>query len=164
MKIHYENPLFAGYILTGKRRLDRETQAQHEIHVRACDYGTPQLCTTAVVVVTVEDVNDNSPVFPTTLNGNAINVSADRVGMLCQVLAHDADAPGPNSRVRYELVGQKDDRFTIDEFGTISAAEPLRAGQEYQLQVLAIDGGNPPLQSNATFILKALLKTGLFYD
>ncbi|KAI1730641.1 cadherin domain-containing protein [Ditylenchus destructor] len=144
------------YIVTGKRRLDRETQAEHEIHVRACDYGTPQLCTTAVVVVAVEDLNDNSPVFPATLNANAINVAADRIGKLCQIFAHDADAPGPNSRVRYELVGQKDDRFIIDEFGRISTSEQLKAGQEYQIDVLAIDGGNPPLQSNATFILKTL--------
>ena len=54
----------AGYITTsGSRKLDRETQKEHELWASVCDNGDPQLCSDIIVVVTVEDTNDNAPVF-----------------------------------------------------------------------------------------------------
>jgi len=38
----------SGHVTTGKRRLDRETQAEHELTIRACDQGQPQICTTTI--------------------------------------------------------------------------------------------------------------------
>lgn len=40
-----------GYLVTGKRHLDRETQAQHELYIQACDQDN--LCSTVLVVITV---------------------------------------------------------------------------------------------------------------
>jgi protocadherin Fat 1/2/3 len=44
-----------GYLVTGRRHLDRETQAQHELYIQACDQG--QLCSSVLVVVTVSYFN-----------------------------------------------------------------------------------------------------------
>uniref|UniRef100_A0A915DAN4 Cadherin domain-containing protein n=1 Tax=Ditylenchus dipsaci TaxID=166011 RepID=A0A915DAN4_9BILA len=106
-----------GYLITGKRRLDRETQSEHELHIRACDQGTPQLCTTALVVVSIMDVNDNAPIFvnPST---TTITVPADHVGLLTQVFAYDLDADAPNSNIIYEIVGNT--LFSIDQWGSPS--------------------------------------------
>ncbi len=53
----------SGIISTTKRKLDRETQAEHELEVRVSDGGVPPLNSTTKVVITVTDVNDNSPEF-----------------------------------------------------------------------------------------------------
>jgi hypothetical protein len=50
-----------GYLVTGRRHLDRETQAEHELYIQACDRGEPRLCSTVLVVVTVLDQNDCVP-------------------------------------------------------------------------------------------------------
>ncbi len=53
----------AGVLSTTKRRLDRETQAEHVLEVRVSDNGKPPLNSTTRVVVTVTDENDNEPEF-----------------------------------------------------------------------------------------------------
>lgn len=80
-RIHVSN--ISGYVLTrGKRRLDRETQKEHVIVVEFCDQGDPKLCTTVPVVITITDLNDNSPSFKqTTYN---FNVPANEIGELCR--------------------------------------------------------------------------------
>ena len=58
-----------GYITTsGSRKLDRETQKEHELWVSVCDNGDPQLCSDVIVVVAVEDTNDNAPSFAQPIN------------------------------------------------------------------------------------------------
>lgn len=52
-----------GLISTTGRKLDRENQAEHILEVTVTDDGTPPLSSTTQVIVTVEDVNDNPPVF-----------------------------------------------------------------------------------------------------
>lgn len=69
-------------VTRGKRRLDRETQKEHIIVVELCDQGDPKLCSTVPVVITITDLNDNSPSFKqATYN---FNVSAGEVGELCR--------------------------------------------------------------------------------
>uniref|UniRef100_A0A183V1J2 Cadherin domain protein n=1 Tax=Toxocara canis TaxID=6265 RepID=A0A183V1J2_TOXCA len=76
--------LKTGYMITrGRRRLDRETQREHVVHIEICDQGSPQLCTTVPVVVTVGDLNDNSPVFKQQIYN--FNVPAEQTGELCRI-------------------------------------------------------------------------------
>ena len=50
-------------VITVKSTLDRETQAQFSLRVVAKDSGTPSLSASTVVMVMIDDVNDNAPVF-----------------------------------------------------------------------------------------------------
>lgn len=156
--IYFTNIL--GYIVSGKRRLDRETLTEHELHIRACDFGSLQLCTTVTVVVTVEDVNDCAPTFGT--SKLTVNVPAEKPpsSFLCRVFATDADADGPNSALSYRIHttshDSKDNYFKIDNFGKIYAQETLKAGIQIQLKIIAQDNGNPSLEANTTVTLVTL--------
>lgn len=99
---HFTLDETTGYLITGRRHLDREAQAEHELHIQACDQGQePQLCSTAIVEVSVDDVNDNAPVFDRM--NTTVEVPAERAGLLVRVSASDADMYGPNSEISYRL-------------------------------------------------------------
>lgn len=129
--------------------------AEHELHIRACDFGFPQLCTVAVVVVNVEDTNDCVPTFLYTKL--TVNVPADQPpgSFMCRIFAADADANSSNSALSYRIYSTsqgslKDNRFTIDNFGRIYAQETLKAGIQIQLKIIVQDSGIPPLEANTT--------------
>lgn len=69
-------------ITSGRRRVDRETQDEHELNIEICDQGSPKLCTTVPVIIDIVDVNDNPPVFKKKLYN--FNVPAGTVGLLCR--------------------------------------------------------------------------------
>uniref|UniRef100_A0A914QL07 Cadherin domain-containing protein n=1 Tax=Panagrolaimus davidi TaxID=227884 RepID=A0A914QL07_9BILA len=149
-----------GYIVTGKRKLDREHQKEHELLVRVCDTTTvtskTNLCADALVVIAVEDVNDNRPLFNTTTNLN-MQVPANRIGFLTRIFANDADSDGPNSEIEYSFIGPLvDERLRIDKYGRISTVEALKPGSTVHVTVLAKDGGEPKLNSSVTLILEPL--------
>lgn len=45
------------------KKLDRETRSSYSLTIRANDRGTPSLSSTVVATVTVDDLNDNKPIF-----------------------------------------------------------------------------------------------------
>ncbi|KAL3074151.1 hypothetical protein niasHS_014981 [Heterodera schachtii] len=145
----------SGYIVTSKRRLDRETQSEHELIVQACDQG--QLCSTATVLVTVSDLNDNAPAFELSHFAH-FAIPADRQGMVGRVIANDSDIVG--SKLRFWMDSSADKRVQMDERGRLFAKEPLGAGTELEVAVWAEDGGVPPLRANATVRLIALGRAG----
>ncbi|KRT79745.1 Cadherin, partial [Oryctes borbonicus] len=51
-----------GWIYTTKE-LDREETARYMFQVIATDHGAPPLSASATVIITIQDVNDNNPVF-----------------------------------------------------------------------------------------------------
>ncbi|KAG8507311.1 Protocadherin-16 [Galemys pyrenaicus] len=50
-------------VISTSRRLDREVQETVELRVVAQDFGEPPLSATCLVSITVDDVNDNEPIF-----------------------------------------------------------------------------------------------------
>lgn len=82
------------------RRLDRETQASYELRVKAEDRGTPRLTSTALYTVTVDDANDNSPVFAAD-QVKSIEVREDQTAgeVLLTLTASDADTGRASSPV-----------------------------------------------------------------
>lgn len=145
--------------MTGKRHLDRERQAEHELHVQACDNGQPMLCTTALVIVTVEDLNDNSPQFSTLLNELA--VPADKIGYLGRILATDLDGEGPNSDIIYKLIDNI--QFKIDNYGCLYTSDGLKTDTNIELKFKATDRGTPPLSSETIVKLKPLGSLALYF-
>lgn len=88
-----------------KEELDHEESPRYVITVTARDSGTPSLSSTATVVVTVRDLNDNSPNFPGDYATSLLENTAD--GTVIRVEASDPD-PGVNGEVEYRITGGDD--------------------------------------------------------
>lgn len=140
--------VFALDTLTGQlttiTRLDREAICSYDIQVIARDQGTPPQSATATVFLSVQDVNDNSPVFYPKKYFVPV-VEEVRVGaVLVTVLATDRDE-GDNAIVKYSLESGGDGLFEIDSrTGAISLRQTLSGSSKslYKLVVSAKDRGD----------------------
>ncbi|XP_067890087.1 protocadherin Fat 3a isoform X2 [Heterodontus francisci] len=121
--------------------LDREETQVYNLIARASD-GGGRYCQSGIVLL-LEDVNDNPPVFSSShytqsvYENTAINV------LLAKVEATDPDI-GPNRDVEYTLVDSADGCFSIDKYsGIISLERALDREQQalYNLTVKATDQG-----------------------
>ncbi|XP_026738536.1 fat-like cadherin-related tumor suppressor homolog [Trichoplusia ni] len=140
-------------IITLRGALDRETQAEHRLVLRAADAGQPPRSATATLRLTVADVNDNPPEFEFHRYRAAVPELHAPGTQVLRVRATSRDA-GVNADVYYSLVGGDDkDDFAVDRAsGVLTIARPLdyERRKEYLLTVQAIDGGTPPLSDLAT--------------
>lgn len=137
--------------LTTKVNLDRETAAEYQILVIAKDQGTPPQSSTATVILTLEDVNDNSPVFYPWRYLMPIPEDAPPGTSVGKVTATDADAR-ENAQVRYPLESGGEGLFTVDErTGEITLQGSLRAAHKtlYELNISAKDSGDRVTGRNA---------------
>lgn len=133
----------SGWIYTTKA-LDREVNGKYQFQVIASDNGTPAKYATASVVINIQDVNDNDPVF-NPKNYEAVVSETDLPGTpVTNVVATDADE---NPRLHYEIAnGNTRGRFTIttqNGKGLITITQPLDYKQEkrFVLTVRAVDSG-----------------------
>lgn len=83
--------------------LDRETTESYALTVSVSDRGTPPLNSSAVVMVTVTDCNDNAPVFSNTEYHARVSENSHVGTRLVQVTAQDPDL-GINSLLRYDII------------------------------------------------------------
>ncbi|NWR74121.1 PCD23 protein, partial [Centropus unirufus] len=142
-----------GSIVTTKT-LDRETKSQYTFRAVASDCSTylPR-STTVSVVVNVDDVNDNDPVFfqnpirAFVPAGTAVNET------VATVRAEDMDL-GSNGAVVFSLM-PAETVFQIDpKTGEITLQEPLASKDFHsQLLVTASDQGVPPRTATAMVII-----------
>ncbi|XP_030621866.1 protocadherin Fat 4 [Chanos chanos] len=134
------------------RTLDREAQGKYTLIVAAIDSGSPSLSGTGTVIVLVDDVNDNIPVFTSSAFHTTIPEDAPTGTDVLLVNSSDADV-GLNGVISYSLTGG-DGQFSINPAtGQIitSALLDREARGNYQLLVVASDGGQPQgLSSSAT--------------
>ncbi|CAH1153853.1 unnamed protein product [Phaedon cochleariae] len=133
----------SGWIYT-TRELDRELQPKYMFQVIASDQGVPPQSASASVVISVQDVNDNDPVFEPK-NYESVIAEDDTPGTpVATVTAVD---PDEDSRLHYEITnGNIRGRFAITSQngrGLITVAQPLDYKQEkrYVLTVTATDSG-----------------------
>ncbi|XP_010898913.4 protocadherin Fat 4 isoform X1 [Esox lucius] len=96
----------------------------------------------AEVEITLQDVNDNPPVFPNDLLDVTIEENIGDGFKIMQLTAMDADE-GPNALVTYTIISGADDSFRIDpESGDLIATKKLdrERRSKYSLLVRADDG------------------------
>lgn len=133
----------SGWIVT-TRDLDREEQSKYMFQVIASDQGSPPLSASASVAVTIQDVNDNDPVFEPKLYEAVISEDDSPGTPVASVTASDADE---DQRLHYEITGGNTrGRFAITSQngrGFITVAQPLDYKQEkrYILTITASDSG-----------------------
>ncbi|KAJ0050289.1 hypothetical protein NL108_014936 [Boleophthalmus pectinirostris] len=132
--------------------LDREIQGRYTLLITATDSGSPSLSGTGTVIVTVEDVNDNVPVFTASVFHTTIPEDAPTGSDVLLVNSSDADI-GLNGVISYSLSGGHG-QFSINPAtGQIITSSLLDREERatYQLLVVATDGGQPDaLSSSAT--------------
>lgn len=146
-------------------KLDRERQEVYELKIRARDNGghgtdTPPLHSDALVRVTVDDVNDNSPKFA--LSSYTVKIRED-VPVGCVVAVVEATDPdeGAGGDVEYFLSDAMDSEgfFKVDKVsGTIRTAQHLdfEERQVHTLTIVAKDRGEPSLSSETMVIVEVV--------
>uniref|UniRef100_A0A3B3U725 Cadherin domain-containing protein n=1 Tax=Poecilia latipinna TaxID=48699 RepID=A0A3B3U725_9TELE len=155
LKVEEEGPLI---MLVVQKALDRETLDLYQLQLVATDCGEQSVIAPPQreIRVMVEDVNDNAPHFSQTGYQLEVEENNEPALTLLQVSATDADS-GLNGRVTYRLDKRTSAIFKVDSVtGQLSALVPLDREQKsvHQLTVFARDSGVPPLESQASVIIR----------
>ncbi|XP_034024273.1 protocadherin Fat 4 [Thalassophryne amazonica] len=134
-------------------KLDRERESNYTFFVTAEDRGNISRSGTAVVTVTVLDINDCAPMFsPETLIIHVMEDEVDVSLLTHQVLALDDDT-GVNSQLTYVIQAEDGDGlFTLTPTGIFQILNHLDREKEslYIISIIAVDSGLPPLTGTLT--------------
>ncbi|XP_067842532.1 protocadherin-20 [Heptranchias perlo] len=136
--------------LTVSTSLDREVQEKYRLVIRAIDGGSPPRESTASVLLTVLDINDNSPRFINKDFNFFVPEDYPSFGEIGVIGVTDPDA-GNNGWVALSILNGSE-HFVIDTGkGNLMANAPLDREQQssYILWVQAMDGGEPALSAVA---------------
>ncbi|XP_075785982.1 protocadherin Fat 4 [Pelodiscus sinensis] len=152
--------------LVSRGGLDREATPTYQLLVRVEDKGEPRRHGYLQVNVTVQDINDNPPIFSQALYQARVPEDAPVGASILQVAAADADE-GTNADIHYHLEGTDGGGgegaggipFEVDpESGVIRIREPLdyEMRRQYSLTVQATDRGVPVLSGRAEALIRLL--------
>lgn len=123
--------------------LDRETTESYSLTVSVSDRGTPPLNSSAVVMVTVTDCNDNAPVFSNTEYHVQVSETSHMGTRLVQVNAWDPDL-GTNGLLHYDIIsGNSKGHLKLDpQSGVLVVNQSLNYEEDskYTLTIRASDG------------------------
>ncbi|VDI58231.1 Hypothetical predicted protein, partial [Mytilus galloprovincialis] len=166
-KITYDLVNDGGYFridqITGNilvsRQLDREAVEIHHMTVYARDNGDNIRSSSTIVTVTVNDVNDNAPVF----DQNQVTVSFKEnrscANSIMKIAASDADkADTPNSQITYSLKSGEDHFKLNQQSGLLTCNDLLDYEHQalYEIIVEAKDKGSPKLSSTQTVMVQVI--------
>lgn len=136
--------------------LDRETISSYNLLIEAMDGGAPPLKGQLIVNVTVQDINDNQPMFNQSRYYATIEENTAVDTEVIQVFAKDIDI-GENGLVEYSINRRKSDKdeiFRIDSMsGVIYVNKQLdfETKELHELVVVAKDHGVQSLET-ITFV------------
>lgn len=124
-------------------RLDFEATPWYNLTVVVSDRGIPQRSSSVPVVITVSDVNDNSPTFSRSEYTVALSEEASAGSEILRLTASDPDS-APNALIQYSISsGDETDLFTIDQWtGALRLQKSLdrEASPSHVVIVQASDG------------------------
>ncbi|XP_069617933.1 protocadherin gamma-B4-like [Ranitomeya imitator] len=129
-----------------EKSLDREKQSYYELILTALDGGNPQKSSTATVRITVQDFNDNLPIFNQDTYRVRLHEDAAIGSLVIHLNATDEDE-GSNAEIAYSFSHISDNArqlFTIDSLnGDIKVIGNLdyETLDSYEITVVAKDGG-----------------------
>ncbi|XP_028817903.1 protocadherin Fat 4 isoform X2 [Denticeps clupeoides] len=135
--------------------LDRELTPQHTLKIIAVDSGLPPLTGTGTIIIEIDDVNDNKPVFKDEEVTTFVPENGHVGAVFATMLASDED-DGLNAQIRYSLVNTKTPFGINESCGDLFTTDVLdrETVDSYTLIVLASDGhATHPLSSSATVIV-----------
>ncbi|WP_369921082.1 DUF4347 domain-containing protein [Marinomonas polaris] len=134
--------------VTLKASADYETQTSYSFNVVATDNGagnfnSGSLSTTQAVTVSVNDLNDNTPVITSGVTGN-VDENAATNTVIYTVAGTDGDGTAANNTLRYSLTGTDSDKLNIDAVSgevTLKASADYETQTSYSFNVTATDNG-----------------------
>ncbi|XP_032878929.1 protocadherin-9 isoform X3 [Amblyraja radiata] len=139
-----------------QRSLDREQKDTYVMKIKVEDGGSPQKSSTAILQVTVSDVNDNRPVFKESQLEVRLPENAPLGTSVIQLHATDADV-GSNAQVRYLFSPQVSAavrrHFALNSTAgliTVQRALDREETSLHKMTVLATDGSSSPARATVT--------------
>ena len=147
----------ASLILAGG--LDREVTAEYTLFIVSQNPMTPSQNDTAVVVITVTDINDSPPVFDLPVYNFSVAENSRAYTSIGQVTSVDNDVDS-NAQIQYAITsGDFIHYFNITTSGDIVTTTSMldyETNTQFILMVQAMDGGNPPLSAQTTVVISVL--------
>ncbi|KAJ7383770.1 Protocadherin Fat 4 [Desmophyllum pertusum] len=146
--------------ITTLKVLTQKSQAKYKLNVTATDSGSPVRHSSAVVMVTVIDANNNAPQFSHSFYSFDV-LEETAVGTVLGTLTASDNDIGPNARISYSISGSHQDVFSVDPMsGNLKVAKWLdrEAVEIYILNVSASDHGNPTMATHAEVYVNVLDK------
>ncbi|MCI4376817.1 hypothetical protein PGIGA_G00192640, partial [Pangasianodon gigas] len=138
--------LLSGLITRGQRALDRETSSSHLLEVEAYNSDQGSMRSSVRVIVYVEDVNDERPVFTQQqYNRLGLRETAGIGTSVIVVRATDPDT-GDGGAVSYALISGSDRKFEVDiSTGLVTTVDYLdyETKTSYLMNVSATDQAPP---------------------
>lgn len=128
------------------------------IEITATDGGDQPLSSKNNVVITIEDVNDHTPVFDHTSYETSLLESTPVNSRFFALSASDADL-GANGRISYKIIeGNAEKKFGIFPDGYLFVKSHLDREERdyYSLTVGCNDGGNPPRSTEVPVIIHVI--------
>lgn len=148
-------------LLTAKYSVDRETNASIQLTVMAKDGGKVPKFSTALVIITVIDVNDEAPrftqeVFPFKVKENLVEFDT----AIGRIVAIDSDA-GMNGEITYALLPNQrgiSDLFMLSSDGALKTITGLdrETQNRYDITAIAFDKGTPAQSSTVKIVVTVL--------
>ncbi|XP_067245694.1 protocadherin alpha-3-like isoform X1 [Chanodichthys erythropterus] len=146
-----------------QKALDREKQAVIQLTLTAVDGGKPPKSGTMQIIINVQDVNDNAPVFGKALYKVRLVENAPMGTLVINLNATDLDE-GVNSEIIYSLVHQDSDDKTNNVFkidsatGVISVQGSVDFEQHnaYEIHAQAKDKGASPRSAHCKILVEVL--------
>ncbi|XP_048459394.1 protocadherin beta-15-like isoform X8 [Rhincodon typus] len=138
-------------VLVLEKALDREKESTHRLELIAKDGGIPPRSSTAQIIITVLDANDNSPVFSQSVYRVSLNENVPKGTMVIKLNATDLD-DGSNGEIEYSFTshtsGTVRELFDLDsKTGEIKVKGNLdyEENNAFEINVQAMDRGSAPL-------------------
>ncbi|KAI3354101.1 hypothetical protein L3Q82_018653, partial [Scortum barcoo] len=142
-------------VISVNSALDREQLPVYNLTVTATDNGCPPATGTTNVVVTIDDVNDNSPKL--TFTEVQVRENQPQGTIVAKLNASDSDLPPNQGPFTYWLVNASTGSpFSLTPDGVLFTTQTTDREQisAYQVLVAVRDAGIPLLSSTATIHIK----------
>ncbi|XP_041055633.1 protocadherin-16-like [Carcharodon carcharias] len=134
--------------------LDHESHPVVILDIQACS-GSPPAYSSTKVKITISDINDNTPTFPTSSESILVPENTEIGSVIYTVNAEDRDS-GANGQVQFDIVSNAERTFSIDRTtGKLRVIGPLSYEMvpRYDLKIVAKDSGAPQLSSTFTLLI-----------
>ncbi|KAM8847872.1 protocadherin beta-16-like [Synchiropus picturatus] len=120
--------------------LDREHIEHISLILTALDGGEPQMSGTMQIIITVLDVNDNTPVFTEALYKASLNEDAPVGTVVVTVTATDTDQ-GSNGKITYSLSSLSEHAIRVFEVNEETGEISLKGKVDYEkTRTFQLDG------------------------
>uniref|UniRef100_A0A673FQT2 FAT atypical cadherin 4 n=1 Tax=Sinocyclocheilus rhinocerous TaxID=307959 RepID=A0A673FQT2_9TELE len=157
---NYEKSTFTINPQTGQvsvaSELDRESVPVYNLTILAVDSGSPAATGSAILIVTLEDINDNGPTLETTSGEVMENQRAGTP--VITLRSSDPDLAPNQGPFSYSLVstGAASSYFTLSPTGELTTSREIDREQisDFYLSVIIKDSGIPQMSSTGTVHIK----------